>query len=391
MSAYNVSSNRGVGAFIYKSSDGFGTNTFNGVKLVWPYSQDGVQAGDPIDIQIHAIHMVYVPTGTFSVGDTNTSTSSFKQQSSNDPVDISSENEITLYEGATAYTVPAAFPKGYNGFYIMRHEITQEQWRNFFNALPTTGNARSNRDITGSTGKNSDSVVNRNNISWDSSSPASSATTPDRDSPNGETYCGVPANYLSWEDFTAYLDWAGLRPMSELEFEKAARGSITPVSGEYAWGTSSGSNASGLSNSGRVNEVASTVGNNVNWSGGVAGPLRVGSFASLNYGLASRANAGAGYFGSMELSGNVWERVVTVANSDGRAFTGAHGDGVVDSDGRADVSGWPASTTAVGSGLRGGSWNAASTAARVSDRSSAATVDTARASDYGGRGVRIAP
>jgi hypothetical protein len=390
-SVYNISTNRGVGAFIYKSSNGFGSNTFNGVKLVWPYTQDGVQQGDPIDIQLHAIHMVYVPSGTFEVGDNNTSTNSFKQQSSNNPVSISSENEITVYEGATAYTVPAAFPKGHNDFYIMRHELNQEQWRNFFNSLPTTGNARTNRDITGSAGKNSDALTDRNNMSWDSSNQSSVATIPDRDPPNIATYCGVAANYLNWEDLTAYLDWAGLRPMSELEFEKAARGPTAAVSGEYAWGSASGTNASGITSSGRGGEVPSNGGANVNWSGGAGGPLRNGSFASLNYGLASRANAGGSYYGALELSGNVWERAVTVANSAGRAFTGAHGDGAVDTDGRADVSNWPAPTTAAGSGLRGGSWNAASTAARVSDRSSAATAATSRTSDYGGRGVRTAP
>ena len=140
-----------------------------------------------------------------------------------------------------------------------------------------------------------------------------------------------------------------------------------------------------------MSEVPANEGENVNWSGGAAGPLRNGAFATKNYGLASRRYSGGSYYGVMELSGNVWERVVTVANSDGRAFTGAHGDGALDTNGRANVSNWPSSTTAAGSGLRGGSWNAVSTAARVSDRSNAANAVTARASDYGGRGVRTAP
>ena len=420
-SAYNLTTNRGVGAFIYKSSNGFGTNTFNGVKLVWPYTQDGVQQGDPIDIQIHAIHMVYVSEEAFYAGDVDSSNAAFKQGSSDtDPWYIGSEAEMSITnstgtasgsgnegtetryyytsanntgEDATgsAFTIPASYPKGYNDFYIMRHELNQEQWRDFFNTLPTTGNSRANRDITSSTGKNSDGVVTRNNISWDSGNAANSSTTPDRDSPNGQTYCGVPANYLSWDDLTAYLDWAGLRPMSELEFEKASRGPTASVNGEYAWGTASGTNASGVTNGGRVTEAPTSEGDNVNWSGGVSGPLRNGSFASRNYGLASRTNAGGSYYGALELSGNVWEPVVTVANSDGRAFTGAHGDGALDSNGRANVSNWPAPTTASGSGVRGGSWNAASTAARVSDRSKAANADTTRASDNGGRGVRTAP
>ena len=82
---------------------------------------------------------------------------------------------------------------------------------------------------------------------------------------------------------------------------------------------------------------------------------------------------------------------MTVADSDGRAFTGAHGDGALDSNGRADVSNWPDPTTASGAGFRGGSFNQASTSARVSDRSLAGSTDNLRGSDYGGRGVRTAP
>jgi hypothetical protein len=390
-SSYNSTTNRGVGAFIYKGSAGFGTNTFNDIKLKWPYALDGVQQGDRIDLQFNAIHMVYVPTESFYAGDDNTSSSSFKQSGSNSAVQITGEGETTVYVGATGYTVPAGFPKGYKGFYVMRHELAQEQYRNFFNTLPTTGSARANRDVTDSTGKNSDNLVSRNNISWDSSNLANDMSVPDRDSPNSRTYCSVAMSYLSWDDLTAYLDWAGLRPMSELEYEKAARGPTSPVAGEYAWGSTNYQNASGVSSPGRINEVPTTVGDNINFGGGLGGPVRVGSFAALNYGRASRENAGGGYYGALELSGNVYERVVTVANSDGRNYTGVHGDGALDSNGRANESNWPSPTSASGSGFRGGSWNVASSYCRVSDRSTAGTADTSRGSDYGGRGVRTAP
>ena len=44
---------------------------------------------------------------------------------------------------------------------------------------------------------------------------------------------------LSWPDLCAYADWAALRPMTELEYEKACRGPNNPVLGEYAWGNTS--------------------------------------------------------------------------------------------------------------------------------------------------------
>jgi hypothetical protein len=391
MSAYNSSTNRGVGAFIYKSSAGFGTNTFSGAKLIWPYSLDGVQEGDSIDVQLHCLHMVYVPSESFYVGDDNTSTKSFKQQYVNDPVLISSEAAVTVYEDTTPYAVPTAFPKGHNDFYVMRHEIMQEQWRNFFNTLPTTGTPRSNRDITGASGKNSDGLVNRNNLSWDSSVQTNAAALPDNDPPHAANYCTNAMTYLNWADLGAFLDWAGLRPMSELEFEKAARGPSVPVGEEFAWGSTNSTVATSTSNTGRVSEAPSNSGANANWNTGVGGPIRTGAFASLNYSTTSREASGGSYYGAFELSGNVWEQAITVANSEGRSYTGAHGDGVLDSSGLANETNWPSPSTATGSGLRGGSWNVASSNAWVSSRADAATAVTSRASDRGGRGVRTAP
>lgn len=419
-SAYDISTNPGVGAFIYKSSAGFGTNTFNDIKLIWNYSQDGVVQGDPLDAQVHAIHMVYVPQGAFYAGDNATSTAAFTQGSSdNDPWYIGSEGAISVTNstgssGGTgndptasvyyyttdtgsnddatgaAFTIPAAFPKGYKAFYIMRYELTQEQWRDFFNSLPTTGSSRTNRDITSSTdgGKNSDNVVDRNNLSWDSSSLGNAATVPDRNSPNGETYCNVAMSYLSWDDLLAYLDWAGLRPMTELEYEKACRGTATPVNGEFAWGTTNITAATGVTNDGKVTEVPSNSGANVNYNNLISGPLRVSSFASLNYGGASRELSGGTYYGAMEMSGNLEERAVTAGSSAGRGYTGAHGDGALDSSGAADVSNWPTTT---GAGTRGGSLtNTSSERLRVSDRNFAASLTT-RHLRAGGRGVRTAP
>ena len=423
-SAFNISTNPGVGAFIYKSSAGFGTNTFNGVKLLWKYAQDGVSQGDPIDIQVHAIHMVYVPEGAFYAGDNGGSTSGFKQGSSdNDPWYIPSEAALSVTNSTgtsggtgnqltearyyyttdsgggnddatgSAFTVPAEFPKGYKAFYVMRHEITQEQWRAFFNTLPTTGDSRGYRDLTSASngGKGTDNLLYRNNLSWDATYSTNVATLPDRNSPNGETYCTVAMNYLNWEDLSAYLDWSGLRPMSELEFEKAARGPSAPVSGEYAWGSTVATNASGITNGGKITEVPSNAGANVSWNGGVSGPLRIGSFASLNYGAASRQNAGGGYYGALELSGNVWERTVTVGNSSGRSFTGTHGDGALDSNGRANVTSWPSSTTALGAGFRGGGFLTNYLDTSISGRALAALAITNRVADHGGRGARTAP
>ncbi len=409
--AFNIATNPGAGVFIYKNADGFGTNTFNGVKLVWNYAQDGMVLGDSVDFQVHAVHMVYVPSGAFYAGDNNTSTSSFIQGSlDNDPWYIGGEGAITTanivgsgtgvggtaaqYYDPVGYTIPAAFPKGHSAMYVMRHEITQEQWRSFFNMLPSTpGTPRANRDVTSASGKGTDScapgltLTNRNNICWPGSGDA---TLPDHSV--NRTFCTVPANWLSWGDVAAWLDWAALRPMTELEFEKAARGTGTAANGEYPWGTAVPTPATGISSGGFLNEQPSNLGANANFNAGSAltGPLRVGSFATLNYGSASRFGAGGSFYGVLEFGGNLRERTVTVSNATGRLFTGLHGDGVVDSNGNANVTNWPPSS-ADGVGFRGGSYSEAATSMRISDRSAATTTNANRAANFGGRGARRAP
>jgi hypothetical protein len=109
----------------------------------------------------------------------------------------------------------------------------------------------------------------------------------------------------------------------------------------------------------------------------------------LGMGAGTRTATGAGYYGMMELSGNVWEKPVSVGDPAGRAFTGLHGDGALDADGFADATAWPG-PGAVGAGLRGGVWDSAGYLC-VSDRLLAELVLPGRYSDGGGRGVRTAP
>jgi formylglycine-generating enzyme required for sulfatase activity len=404
---FNKYSNPGVGVFLYRSSEGTGNLSLTNVRLNWNWAANGVVQGDVIDVRVFEIEMVYVPQGAFYAGDNATSTASLKQGSSdNDPWYVSSEaalsvtNSVGNGTGAgqtgavyyyvssgsvgedssgTLFTVPAAYPKGFGGFYIMKGEISQGQWVAFFNTLDAAH--KTTRDITSATngGKNTDGLSFRNNVSWSSGN----ATLPG----GGTNHRGVAMNYLSWGDLTAYLDWAGLRPMSELEFEKASRGPSTAVSGEYAWGNTSITGATSITNGGTASERGQA-GSNINYNnaGGVQGPTRVGSFGSG--GVTSRVGTGSSYYGAFDLSGNVWERPVTVGNFTGRSFQGtSHGDGTLDTNGDANQSSWP-STSATGTGYRGGGWSENASNARLSNRLSVAGF--ARDSDCGGRGVRSA-
>jgi hypothetical protein len=188
--------------------------------------------------------------------------------------------------------------------------------------------------------------------------------------------------------------------MSELEYEKASRGSVTALSGETSTGSVCNSRAemtqaAGLSNSGATNEATSNATANAAFGNhaSVQGPMRVGAFAT---GSSSRSSAGASFYGIMELSGNLWEQVVTFGNTDGRNFTAVHGNGALTTAGHADVSTWPgyvstANTGATGSGRRGGSWEDVADRMRTSDRFQANGAVSTRNRANGFRAVRSLP
>jgi len=196
----------------------------------------------------------------------------------------------------------------------------------------------------------------------------------------------IACNWLNWADVAAYLDWSGLRPMTELEYEKACRGPETPVADEYSWGNTSITGAANITNGGAINESSNTAGANAvyNNNDNVQGPMRVGVFAA---GATSRAQSGASYYGAMEQSGNLWEQPVTVGNATGRLFEGTLGDGAVDATGNANAATWPG-IAATGAGFRGGGWSRDATSVRVSDRVDAARTSSVRGSVRGGRGCR---
>jgi hypothetical protein len=206
------------------------------------------------------------------------------------------------------------------------------------------------------------------------------------------------------------LDWAALRPMTELEFEKLSRGPGLPLKGEYAWGSTDITPATNISGPEDGTETITDPNANANYgnttlNGGDSsqgpqsqiGPLRVGIFASTS---TNRITAGATYYGVLDISGNLKERVVTIGNASGLAFDGQNGNGLLTSavgfEGNANMAHWPGLdgtagngvTGAAGSGFRGGSWSDSSGLLNVSDRSEAALTSTQATGSFGGRGVR---
>jgi formylglycine-generating enzyme required for sulfatase activity len=104
-----------------------------------------------------------------------------------------------------------------------------------------------------------------------------------------------------------------------------------------------------------------------------------------------RARAGAGYYGSMDLSGNLAEQVVTIGHPQGRAFRGTHGDGRLDPQGRATNPDWQPTADTSYFAHRGGSWVRHPNHGRVADRGFGLVTDGAlRLPTRGFRAVRTA-
>ncbi len=401
--AFDQVNNPALGVMVYGTGFYMGDAGADSMQLRWNYGVQGIPDSSIIELRVYALEMAYVPTGGFWLGTGGTEQGSFTDgdwtSGPTIPFRVPSEAAITIGPDSTqlwgrsssgdstlggAGTLAAAFPKGFQGFYVQKYEITQQQWVDFFNTLTPTQKSR--RDITGVNGKNSDALLARNNVSWTSGD----ATLP------GDLYGDVACNFLSWADVAAYLDWAGLRPLSELEFEKATRGDRAGFADEFAWGSNEAATTSYvILNAGAANEAIDTntyvaagiVGNAAYDSTDiVGGPLRAGIFAA-NVQSTGRGTAGAGRYGLFEASGNVWERVVSVGSSQGRAYTAAHGNGVITNSGQADVANWPDST-ALGAGFRGGGFESSQADIMISNRVWASRTDTTRGSTYGGRGAR---
>jgi len=320
-----------------------------------------------------------------------------------DPANLGARGATDLSGTATA-TLNANFPTGYAGFYSLKYEISQQQYTDFLNYI--SRNQQNTRTAT-SLGNGTTSITNRFVLSGGSSvsdrngircdgtveafDPLRFYCDLDGNGTGGGVNDGkaLACNYLSWADVAAYLDWSGLRPLTELEYEKAARGTRAAVADAYAWGNVVATAATGLTGAGSDEEIATNSSANVNFGSeaGVAGPMRVGSFATSG---SSRNASGAGFSGILAFSGNVWERCVTVGNGTGRNFDGSHGNGVLTPAGDANSTSWPGAD-AVGAGFRGGAWSAVAARLEISDRERAAEVETGRESGSGGRGARSAP
>ncbi len=298
-------------------------------------------------------------------------------------------NHLYTDEGEDMQTGSASvsYPTGYQGFFAMKHEISQEQYVTFLNHLGlsqqlmrTQGvkmlNLRAGQYVFGNT-PNQPSA--RNGIVV---KDCSSTTDPwvfacDLDKENGGYNLNgdgqtIACNFLTPLDMLAYADWAGLRPLSELEYEKMCRRPYpeVPKQKEFAWNTTDLPKSGTLAIGSGGTQEESVTGGNANMGNVLSGPVRCGAFAT---GRSSQTDAGAGYWGILDLGGNLAELYYNIRTA-GRVFAGAsrdaHGNGKLHSQtGDSDVPAnlWPINGSAFA--LRGGSFKSGRQELETSDRS----------------------
>ena len=379
------SGNNVVGVYVFLGKNDTRRQASTTVTLKWACGSAYTKASfdnNQAFLLAQGIEMVYVPFGAYYLGDG--SSANTLGGADGKPLAISGEGAIaTLYQRASNGAISAAinnlnanYPKGYGGFYVMKYETSQEQYVTFLNTLTRAEQETllgasflsalsPGRYIFGDTlqptfrngiilsGKSSgqpyifDNNLNGNDVYGE----------------DGDGQC-VACNYMSLNDLLAYASWSGLRPMSELEYERACRAPFPqdPLAGEYPWNSNSGlSRVTSITAGGRAAEIAGNTSCNVNSGSGLTGsnqgPVRCGLFARTT---STQVTAGATYWGVMEMAGNVRELVAGVSHTSLSRTT--NGGGTF------STSAWGSATPGF-FGLRGGGFSGSDSLLRTSGRS----------------------
>lgn len=392
-----VTDNKGV--FLRRSAVGGGNIASTAVTLSM-----NLPAGT-YNYKVYGIEMVNIPQGNFQIGDAS-SYYTYNNITINNTAQTTGLTAASIQPSYSS-AVPATFPMGYNSFYCMKYELSVEQYADFLNSL--TFDQQKNRVETdpiaaaGSYAMYAGSTL-QHRCGLAIVTPGSNGAIPavfGSDATPGTPNSAndgqnVAMNYLTCHDVSAYLDWAALRPMTELEFEKVCRGPENRISGEFAWGSTQRTQviSSNVNNPFQTDETAGETVNNGMCVSGLAsgsvgyGPIRVGALAT---GSSGRLSSGAAYYGVMEMSGNVYEFVVGTYYPNGTAYNGTLGDGTLSATGFSNQASWPNQNTASnGFGLRGGSWIENPPFNCTSDRYNIVNSNGfyTRTYSYGGRGVR---
>jgi len=220
-----------VGVFLRRRQDGIGRVAAERVEVL----TEPLAAGAAATVKAFGLEMVHVAEGPFDLGVVSgpelnrfhafsgTGTPPFTVTGPG-PIPTGRQPGRLWATGIVPEdggAIPASFPNGYRGFYAMKFAITQGQYADFLSTLSEAeASRRYHPDGHGT---------------WISRSgePPNRVYAPRGGFPN--TWFRPQAAdrdhrcpWLSWADSAAFAAWAGLRPMTELEYEKACRGPAQP-------------------------------------------------------------------------------------------------------------------------------------------------------------------
>jgi len=271
-----------VGMFVRPAAEGKGVVAATKVTAVWDLAAN---KGVPKDlrgasVRGFGIEMVYVAEGPFCLGSGGKELNRFHAYTGDGqetpPYRVTGAGPIAtgrqegkLWAAGIApedgSQIQPSFPNGYAALYCMKYFITQGQYADFLNTL-TEAQAKERFHMDGH-GR----WINRAGESPNHTYSASGRPPNNYFSPRASER-DQRCPWLSWADGAVFAAWAGLRPMTELEYEKACRGPLSPTPNEQ----------------------------------------------------------GLSYWGVVEMNAAlVYERLVSAGNAAGRAFAGTHGRGTL--------------------------------------------------------------
>ena len=337
----------GMGVFVRR----IGTNVVGNVAaqtitLKLGATNPSITTSTSDNFEVLGVEMVYVPQGQFYLGDgRSVNSSNFSAGTSTQPVLVTSalqssglgsyNNYVSNPNYGCTVPLPSTFPLGYNGFYSMKYEIQQGLVVEFLNTL--TYDQQAKRLAPWGRLPNVVNTYIDENWQYVNVKVTTAGTYNTVPAVFNCTYPYIPQSHLNWTDFTAILDWSGLRPMTEFEYEKACRGPLSPVAYEYPWG----STTINFMNNGNssATSVYSTVDGYCHGGGWDAGPIRSGFAAGA---ATNRSQAGATYYGILDMAGQMYEQCVGGGSGfNYSTFTTINGDGVLTANGNANVANWP--------------------------------------------------
>ncbi len=283
-----------MGAFVSLEQYGNAHMDISGMQLQWDYSAEGLSNPGAVEVKVFAVEMVYVPQGDFNLFKNFGGTTIIAPGDNFGVINTRLTPVLTYSGGACRVKGDAGldsnadgnvdnpdYPTGYTPFYAFKYEMSEQQYADFLNCL--TGTQISSLGVAGS------SITLNNGVYF--------ASAPNR-ACNGFT--DVRA--------LAYADWVGLRPMTILEYSKAALGPYQPIANSQVPLSGYFSNA-----------IVQNVGN-------------------TDSGSSMKTSSGSGYFGMKDLGGNVAEEMV---NLNAVNFSkNIHGDGALSANGSSDVANW---------------------------------------------------